>query len=123
MTNQLRRDFLKRSGLGLIGAWIGSALTGGRALAQGGAKAAPTPAGGGAKLEMVKESDALAKSLGYYEDAAKVDVKKWPKRSGPEGKKQFCYNCQFYKVAGDPAESDAAPCQIFANKGVKGKGW
>lgn len=76
------------------------------------------------KVSPLSESDPLAVSLGYIVDANKVDLKKWPKRAGPDGAKQFCYNCQFYQNAsGDPKASKSAPCQIFPGKSVMAKGW
>lgn len=113
MANQThRRTFLKSGAFAVLGAslvtrWIGND----RANAQ-----APKP-------ELVKESDPQAQALGYAEDANKVDTKKWPKRAGPDGKKQFCYNCQFYVSPTDPKKSATAPCQILSNKLVKAKGW
>lgn len=105
-----RRGFLKITGLGLLAATVGSKLLNpSTAFAAG-------PAA-------VDEKDALAKSLGYHEDAKKVDVKKWPKRAGAEGQKQYCYNCMFYQAKGDPKTEAAAPCQIFAGKAVKSHAW
>ncbi|MES2964524.1 MAG: high-potential iron-sulfur protein [Bdellovibrionota bacterium] len=104
-----RRDFLKLAGLGAIAATLGAKLVPSTALA-----ADPGP---------MSPKDPMAVQLGYVEDAAKVDKKKWPKRDGAEGAKQFCYNCMFYQSKDDPKKSKAAPCQIFAGKSVKSKGW
>lgn len=106
-----RRGFLKLSGLGLLAATLGSKLVPSIAQAQ-------TP-----PATPVNEKDALAQSLGYHADAKKVDTKKWPKRAGAEGQKQFCYNCQFYQAKGDPKTTAEAPCQIFAGKSVKSHAW
>ena len=74
--------------------------------------------------EMLKTSDPQAQALGYHEDATKVNAKKFPKRADTEGRKQFCWNCQFYQSKNaDPKKDASAPCTIFANKLVKGKGW
>ena len=114
-----RREFLKLGAAGIGFASVAKILGfSSTAHAQG---AAAAPKAGEAAL--VKESDALAKSLGYYEDAKKVDVKKWPKRAGAEGAKQYCYNCQFYQAKGDAKTSKQAPCTIFAGKAVKSHGW
>jgi hypothetical protein len=75
------------------------------------------------KVEYVKESDPQATSLGYHADAKKVDVKKFPKRAGPAGAKQFCYNCQFYKPTGDAKTSKQGNCQILGNKMVPSHAW
>ncbi len=106
-----RRGFLKISGLGLLAATLGPKLFSSTADAQ-------TP-----PAAAVNEKDALAQSLGYHADAKKVDIKKWPKRAGAEGQKQFCYNCQFFQAKGDPKAAAEAPCQIFAGKAVKSRAW
>lgn len=110
-TPNARRDFIKTGGVGLVTAWLAGKVTTARA-------AEPAK-----KLEMVKESDSMAKTLGYVEDAKKVDTKKFPKRAGPAGAKQFCYNCQFYTEKKNPKDSKAAGCTIFAGKGVASHGW
>jgi hypothetical protein len=114
MTN--RRQFLKMAGLGAILAVPASMIA--EKLITGGLKAQA------ADLAMVAETDPQAKALGYHVDAAKVDTKKWTKRAGPAGEKQFCYNCMFYKdTSGNPKASKAAPCTLFAGKGVASRGW
>lgn len=114
---EARRTFLRLTGLTLAVGVVSSKLFKSSSHAQG-AKPAAKP------LEMVKPTDSQAQALGYYEDVAKVDVKKFPKRAGPEGAKQYCYNCQFYVTgAADPKTLPQAPCTIFANKGVKSKAW
>jgi hypothetical protein len=111
-TNQQRRDLLKFGAVGIIGSVIGARLLG------------SAPAFADAPLEMIKENDPQASALGYHTDAKKVDAKKWPKRAGADGAKQFCYNCQFFQAAGkDPKSLKAAPCQILSMKGVASKGW
>lgn len=108
-----RRDFLKIGGASVLGAIVASkiALNSENAFAQAG------------KVEPVKESDPQAQALGYVTDAKKVDTKKYPKRAGAEGAKQFCYNCQFYQAKGDAKASKEAPCTLFAGKTVSGQGW
>ena len=68
----------------------------------------------------VAEDEALAQAMGYVKDASTVDTAKFPKRAGDEGAKQFCYNCSLY--SGD-ADAETAPCSIFQNRHVRGKGW
>ena len=107
-----RRDLLKFGAIGIIGGVVGARLLG------------STPAFADAALEMVKENDPQAQALGYRADAKKVDTKKWSKRAGAEGAKQFCYNCQFFQAGGkEPKSLKAAPCQILAMKGVPSGGW
>lgn len=109
-----RRSFLKFTGVSAVAAALGAKLlTPLAARAQAGGKA----------IEMVKPTDSMAQSLGYIEDAKKVDTKKWPKRAGKDGAKQFCYNCQFYAEKKNPKASKAAGCTIFAGKGVTAQGW
>jgi hypothetical protein len=68
----------------------------------------------------VSLDEPLAQAMGYVLDATAVDTTKFPKRSGEEGAKQFCYNCALY--AGEP-DSETAPCSIFQNRLVRGAGW
>jgi hypothetical protein len=64
----------------------------------------------------VSPTDTLAQSLGYVEDATKVDKSKFP--SYQVGQK--CSACRFYQgAAGKPY----GPCQIFAGKEVNSNGW
>jgi hypothetical protein len=118
MFENSRRRFLKLTGGTFAGLFAAKILVPSIANAE-----APKAAGPGAPLVMVTEAEPLAKSLGYSADATKVDAKKWPKRAGAEGAKQFCYSCMFYQAKGDPKKTDSAPCTIFANKGVHAKAW
>lgn len=61
-----------------------------------------------------------AMALGYTHDASSVDVNKFPKRGGEAGAMQFCDNCSLYQGA---ADTEWAPCTIFQNQEVAGKGW
>lgn len=110
-----RRDFLKFSTLTVAGAaFLGKAIAPSTVFAQ---------AAKGAKLPMVDEkADPTAKALGYHADATKVDTKKWAKRAGAEGAKQFCSNCLLLNGAKVTTEA-AAPCSLFPNKMVASKGW
>ncbi len=115
-----RRNFLKLTGLAVLASATASRILKRPAQAQAGKPGQP-PA---TKLDMVKPTDPQAVTLGYYEDANKVDIKKWPKRAGNEGKKQLCWNCQFYNTGTEnPKSKPAAPCVIFGGKGVKNAGW
>lgn len=128
-----RRQFLRKGGFGLALA-VPIAMIFNRVLMGGSAHAADKPAdkkappakAGGKQtpppgLTMANPNDPMAKTLGYHEDAAKVDVKKWPKRAGAEGAKQFCNNCALYQSK--TKDDVAAPCMVLQNKGVWGKGW
>jgi hypothetical protein len=64
----------------------------------------------------VDPNEPQAKSLGYVEDASKVDAKANPNYKAG----QDCANClQFTGKAGD-AEG---PCNIFGGRSVSAKGW
>ncbi len=67
----------------------------------------------------VSESDPTAKQLGYVADAAKVDLKKYPQKKTPEGKKQKCENCMFYTKLNDQWGN----CQVIQGGAVAAKGW
>jgi hypothetical protein len=120
-----RRDFLKAGGLSLATAFMTTKLFSTHANAQGAKPAAKPAAGGASGLTMVKESEPLAISLHYKENVKDVDTKKFPKRAGAEGAKQFCWNCQFYQhqPKAEASKSKAAVCTLFAGKGVVAGGW
>lgn len=69
-----------------------------------------------AAAEMLSESDATAKSLGYVTDAKKVD----PKANPNYKPGQKCANCMQYT---GKAGSAAGPCNIFPGKDVAAAGW
>jgi hypothetical protein len=69
-----------------------------------------------AGAEMLSESDATAKSLGYVADAKKVD----PKANPNYKPGQQCANCMQYT---GKAGSTAGPCNIFPGKDVAAAGW
>jgi hypothetical protein len=74
----------------------------------------------------LSEEDPVAKALGYYHDASKVDPVKWPKRAGAEGAKQLCSNCTFFSQGGmkvEGKEGEFGRCTIFAQGLVNSKGW
>jgi hypothetical protein len=68
----------------------------------------------------VGEDEPLAQAMGYVLDAATTDTTKFPKRAGEAGANQFCYNCALF--AGEE-DAEFAPCSIFQNRPVAGKGW
>ncbi|MEQ8861235.1 MAG: high-potential iron-sulfur protein [Pseudomonadales bacterium] len=63
--------------------------------------------------------DPQAQALGYVEDAAAVDVTKWPKKAGPDGDQQNCISCALYQAGAD----GWGGCGIFPGKQVAGAGW
>jgi hypothetical protein len=66
-----------------------------------------------AKLE---ETDAIAVSLGYRNDASKVDAKKFPAFAAGRN----CANCQLYQGKAGEAWG---PCGAVGGKLVNAKGW
>ena len=114
---QSRREFLKAAGIGAALAVPAANALSGQLLGAPEARAQAAPV-------LVKETDPNAVALGYKEDATKVDVKKYTKRAGADGKTQFCNNCQFYQAkTKDPKTEPVAVCTLFAGKAVKGTGW
>ena len=69
-----------------------------------------------AHAEMLSETDATAKSLGYVSDAKKVD----PKANPNYKPGQHCANCMQY--TGKPGAA-SGPCNIFPGKDVAAAGW
>ena len=93
-----RRIFLKTGSIAIASLAFGS-----RAMAQ------PKPA-------PLDEKDATAQALGYRNDAAQADRKKFANWQAG----QTCANClQFQGKPNDPA----GPCAIFPGKQVNAKGW
>ncbi|MEP7299440.1 MAG: high-potential iron-sulfur protein [Burkholderiales bacterium] len=64
----------------------------------------------------VDEADEQAVALGYRQDSAKVDAKKYPKHT-PD---QHCANCSFWQGKPDDAW---AGCAMFGRKHVAKAGW
>jgi len=78
----------------------------------------PHSARAAANLPHLSESDPLAKSLGYQENAKNVDKSKFPTYKPGER----CANCRFFQgTAGQKA--GYAGCQIFAGYSVNADGW
>ena len=64
----------------------------------------------------VDEADDAAMALGYRNDTAKVDDKKYPQHA----KTQHCANCSFWQ--GKP-DDDWAGCAMFGRKHVAKGAW
>jgi hypothetical protein len=112
--NPSRRDFLTQIGVGVAMA-VPVAIAG-QALFSSTAFAAS---------DTISESDPAAKALNYYANAKKVDTKKFPKRAGPEGAKQFCWTCALYQATDskNPKADANAVCALLAGKKVNSNGW
>lgn len=62
-------------------------------------------------------ADPAAKTIGYAEDASRLDPAKEPLfKPGSR-----CSTCNFYQA--QDAQGDTAPCTIFANRRVAAGGW
>lgn len=85
------------------------------ALVAGGALIASKPASAQAGAH-VDESDEQALALGYRQDTAKVDAKKYPKHEAS----QRCANCTFWQ--GKPTDAWAG-CAMFGRKHIANGGW
>src|SRR5271165_6334379 len=104
MSGTDRRHFFKQFGLSLVSL----------ALAPYVAARARLAAAADGKLPALSEDDPTAKILGYRPDAAKVDLKKWPKKAGADGKNQKCATCMFFTSI----DKTSGKCQIFPNNTV-----
>ncbi len=82
----------------------------------GGLAALPINRSRAATPTHLKVDDPAAKNLGYSEDAAQVDAKKYPNFAPG----QSCENCLL--LEGKSGES-FRPCNIFPNKLVNAHGW
>lgn len=69
-----------------------------------------------AQATKLAETDPTAVSLGYKNDASKVDIKKYPAYAAGHN----CSNCQLYQ--GKPADTSGA-CGVMGGKLVNAKGW
>lgn len=94
--HETRRRFLKMSLAG-----VALAMTGGMSRWLG-----------ASELPHLAESDGIAKTLGYVEDAMKTNDSRF--KPG-----QRCAGCQLY--SGGP--SGYGPCQLFPGKAVNAGGW
>jgi hypothetical protein len=109
-----RRDFVKKSLVILSALPVLDALTQSSALAQ----QPPT--------KPLDPASPQAAALGYVHDAKNTDIVKFPKRTGPEGEKQFCNNCMFLQQGGLKAEGQGGEwgkCALFPDGLVNMIGW
>jgi|AntAceMinimDraft_5_1070358.scaffolds.fasta_scaffold31614_2 hypothetical protein len=72
-----------------------------------------------ADTNILSPTDPTAMALGYYEDAAEVDLSKWPKKAAPGGDQQLCSNCALYASV----DATHGNCSIFPGKQVAAAGW
>jgi hypothetical protein len=110
--NNKRREFLKILG--------GSALVFPAAIATGKSFAFAEEG------KEVSLEDPIAKALGYYSDATKVDLTAYPKKKGPDGDKQFCSNCMLLSQTGlsiSGKEGVYGKCTVITTGLVNSKGW
>jgi hypothetical protein len=72
-----------------------------------------------ADLPIETGDDPVAKALGYFPDATKVDTVKYPKRAGADGATQFCHTCLQFTATSD----DWGTCKVIPGKRVAAAGW
>jgi hypothetical protein len=106
-TDPSRRSFLAGAAVAAV-----SALAG---LRPGAADAA---AATGSNLPHLSESDPVASSLGYKENAKNVDKSKFTTYKAGER----CGLCRFF-LGTDGQKAGYAGCMIFAGKSVNADGW
>jgi len=108
--NSSRREFLAQMAMALPAAVVAQAILPSRSLAAD---------------DFVSEKDPAAQALGFHSSALKVDTKKWPKRAGAEGAKEFCWTCALYqaKDTKNPKADASAPCLALGGKKVKQTSW
>lgn len=112
MNPHSRRQFLRQLTI-TAPLLIGASVLGQEAPPATPPAAPPAAPGAGTK---VTPDDPVAMALGYVEDAAKVDVAKYPQfKAG-----SHCENCALYTGQAGAAEG---PCTVFQNKIVTAKGW
>lgn len=106
-----RRNFLKVGGLSLLTAPLASTMLSGLSTT---AEAADLP--------MVKETDAMAKSLKYCPNGDKP-TKQCADRKAKEKKDQYCYNCQLYTKISGEKDKEIGKCMLMPKNSVAGMGW
>lgn len=99
-----RRDFIRKLVAGGLMVPFAAAVT-----SLLGLRTAHAQKSGGA-AKMVSEKAPMAGALGYKCDATKVDLVKFPKRKGAEGKIQYCDNCQLYTGT----DKSSGTCSMFS---------
>jgi hypothetical protein len=106
-----RRNFMKLGGISLLAVpFAGSLLSGVSSKAEA------------ADLPMTKETDAMAKSLKYCDNANKPS-KNCADRKAKEKKDQFCHNCQLYTKISGEKEKEIGKCMLMPKSSVAGQGW
>lgn len=99
----------------MSGAGSGTGSSSGAGSSSGSGSSSGTAAASSAAAKL-SEQDPQAVALGYKDDTAQVDQKKYPNHQTT----QVCSGCQFYQGTAKDAQ---APCTIFAGRKVAAKGW
>ncbi len=109
--NFSRRKFLKTGGVSLLAIpFAGSFLT------------KLSPVAEAADLPLVKDSDAMAKSLKYCPNGDKP-TKQCSDRKAKEKKDQYCNNCQLYTKISGEKDKEIGKCMLMPKNSVHGAGW
>lgn len=107
--NSSRRNFLKMGGLALATATLIPSIF----------KTSPAIA---ADLLPLKESDAMAKSLGYCPNADKP-TKQCADRKAKDKKDNYCHNCQLYTKISGEGKTEIGKCMLMPKNSVPGVAW
>jgi len=116
-----RRELLKNSAIGIAGVSSVFAVSCSKkeeAKTEEPAKEAAAEAK--TEVNYVSETDNVAQSLGYKEDANSVDPATRADKGETKGSEQFCTNCRFYTAE---EGSEGGKCTLFPGKYVKGQAW
>ncbi len=115
-----RRELLKTSALGLVGASSVLAVSCSKKETTTADEAPKAATETNTDVTYVSESDNVAQSLGYKEDASSVDASVRADKGETKGSEQFCTNCRFYTAE---EGADYGKCTLFPGKYVKGQAW
>ncbi len=113
-----RREFIKLFGAALAAApFAGSLATlfGSQAAQASAAKEIALPAG----EKAADLNNPLVNAIGYKHAIKDIDAKRFPQRSKPEAKNQFCENCALYTKKNE----GWGKCSMISEGVVAAKGW
>lgn len=124
MKNNLeRRNFLKLLGLTsaavIIPTFFRKAAAQTKAAVKDAGKAVASAIALPAGQKAVPADDAVAKAIGYKQNVADIDYKKYPKRKEASAKDQFCKNCNLYTKQND----GWGKCTMINSGLVSANGW
>jgi hypothetical protein len=110
--NSSRRNFLKMGTVALVSTTVLSSLF----------KTQPAHSADAPALPLAKESDAMAKSLGFCPNADKPS-KQCADRKAKEKKDQYCHSCQLYTKLSGEGKTEVGKCMLMVKNSVPANGW